>query len=147
MTLFVFSSKQKERDSDFQSAQKCQQIHCKEYIANWPAKCFVLSWESFSSSTRASTQHPYFSCKNHQLLLMGFNLGLIYYRRVKWTVLSLQGPARPMMRPLAFFTFSTAFSFFHSPRHSFLPVPPSSSFLFPPRPSFLIPLFFFSSIV
>ena len=44
-----------------------------------------------------------------------------------------QGTARPMMRPLATFSFLlTTFSFFHSPRPSFLPVPPSS---------FLLPVF------
>ena len=50
-----------------------------------------------------------------------------------------QGPVRPMMRPLAtfsFFIFLKTFSFFHSPRPSFLLVPPSSSSLLPPGPSF-----------
>ena len=54
-------------------------------------------------------------------------------------VIVKQGPARPMMRPLATFSFLiffNDFSFFLSPRPSFLLAPPSSSSLLPPHPSF-----------
>ena len=58
-----------------------------------------------------------------------------------------QGTARPMMRPLATFSFFIFLSYFFifslssslvPPRSSFLLVPPSYSFLLPPRSSFLL---------
>ena len=52
-----------------------------------------------------------------------------------------QGPARPMMRPLAifsFYIFLATFSFLHSPRPSFVPVPPSSSSVLQSRPTFFL---------
>ncbi len=55
------------------------------------------------------------------------------------SIVQEQGPARPMMRPMATFSFLiffNDFSFFLYPRPSFLLAPPSSSSLLPPHPSF-----------